>query len=233
MKSVVLLLCWLDSCSPLPWQLVCWVCGGASPEQHARSTPASPEHRPGLRQGRKVLEGRRCDQTYLAKAPRRGTCQPSLWLYSPCTFRQLIVSSQRERKLHTNADKTAGQVEQECLIWLIRARLQVNIVFFFVVVVSLVFFLTLMPLSRCARVTAADTDLFPRTQFKLPGSRIPGTHTRISAFHIYRPRFFPLLCQLFMKIVTVINPACACVRMSAEEDDFHRLSKGGWRDVST
>ena len=30
-----------------------------------------------------------------------------------------------------------------------------------------------------------------------------------------------------MKIITVINPVCACVRTSAENDDFHILSKGG------
>ena len=101
---------------------------------------------------------------------------------------------------------------------------------FFVVVVSLVFFLTLMPLSRCARVTAADTDLFPRTQFKLPGSRIPGTHTRISAFHIYRPRFFPLLCQFLTKIIIVIVTVCArasrhLLRMMTFKV-FRRVGKG-------
>ena len=36
-------------------------------------------------------------------------------------------------------------------------------------------------------------------------------------------RIHPLLCQLLMKILVVINPVCACVRPSAEDDDFQRL----------
>ena len=35
-----------------------------------------------------------------------------------------------------------------------------------------------------------------------------------------------LLCQFLTKIIIVINLVCACVKTSAEDDDFQRLSKG-------
>ena len=44
---------------------------------------------------------------------------------------------------------------------------------------------------------------------------------------VIRPRFYPLLCQVLKKIIMVINPVCACVKTSAEDGDFQRLSKGG------
>ena len=37
---------------------------------------------------------------------------------------------------------------------------------------------------------------------------------------------YPLLCQFLMKIMIVINLMCACVKTSAEDDDFQSLSKG-------
>ena len=43
-----------------------------------------------------------------------------------------------------------------------------------------------------------------------------------------KPRFYPLPCRFLMKIIIDINPVCACVRTSAEDDDFQRLSNGGW-----
>ena len=42
---------------------------------------------------------------------------------------------------------------------------------------------------------------------------------------VIRPRSYPLLCQFLMKIITVINLVCACVKTSAEDDDFQSLSK--------
>ena len=42
---------------------------------------------------------------------------------------------------------------------------------------------------------------------------------------VIRPRSCPLLCQFLMKIIIVINLVCACVKTSAEEDDFQSLSK--------
>ena len=43
---------------------------------------------------------------------------------------------------------------------------------------------------------------------------------------IIRPPSYPLLCQFLMKIIIVINLVCACVKTSAEDDDFQSLSKG-------
>ena len=42
---------------------------------------------------------------------------------------------------------------------------------------------------------------------------------------VIRPRSYPLLCEFLMKITIVINLACACVKTSAEHDDFESLSK--------
>ena len=43
-----------------------------------------------------------------------------------------------------------------------------------------------------------------------------------------KPRFYPLLCQFFMKIIIVFNPVCAFVRtVAAAGADFQRRSKGG------
>ena len=46
---------------------------------------------------------------------------------------------------------------------------------------------------------------------------------------VVRPRSYPLLCQFLMKIIA-INLVCACVKTSAEDDDFQSLSKGGERE---
>ena len=44
-----------------------------------------------------------------------------------------------------------------------------------------------------------------------------------------KPRFYPLLRQFLMKVIIDINPVCAkCVRTPAEDDEFQRLSMGGW-----
>ena len=43
---------------------------------------------------------------------------------------------------------------------------------------------------------------------------------------VIRPRFYPLLCQVLTKMIKVIDLVCACVKTSAEDDDFQRLSKG-------
>ena len=43
---------------------------------------------------------------------------------------------------------------------------------------------------------------------------------------VIRPRSYPMLGQFFMKIIIVINLVCACVKASAEDDDFQSLSKG-------
>ena len=43
---------------------------------------------------------------------------------------------------------------------------------------------------------------------------------------VIRPPSYPLLCQFLMKIIKVITPVCACVKTSAEDDDFQSLSKG-------
>ena len=43
---------------------------------------------------------------------------------------------------------------------------------------------------------------------------------------VIRPHSYPLLCQFLMKIIIVINLVCACVKTSAEDDDFQSLSKG-------
>ena len=43
---------------------------------------------------------------------------------------------------------------------------------------------------------------------------------------VIRPRSYPLLCQFLMKIIIVINLVCACIKTSAEDDDFQSLSKG-------
>ena len=43
---------------------------------------------------------------------------------------------------------------------------------------------------------------------------------------VIRPRSYPLLCQFLTKIIIVINLVCACVKTSAEDDDFQRLLKG-------
>ena len=50
--------------------------------------------------------------------------------------------------------------------------------------------------------------------------------------NVIKPCFHPLLYQFLMKSIIVINPVCTCAKMSAEDDDFQRLSKGKWRDVS-
>ena len=44
---------------------------------------------------------------------------------------------------------------------------------------------------------------------------------------VIRPRSYPLLSQLLMKIIIVINLVCVWVKTSAEDDDFQSLSKGG------
>ena len=41
-----------------------------------------------------------------------------------------------------------------------------------------------------------------------------------------RPGSYPLLCQFLTKIRIVINLVFACVKTSAEDDDFQSLSKG-------
>ena len=43
---------------------------------------------------------------------------------------------------------------------------------------------------------------------------------------VVKPCFCPLLCQFLMSVIIVISPAHACVRMSAEEDDFQREGGG-------
>ena len=42
-----------------------------------------------------------------------------------------------------------------------------------------------------------------------------------------RLRFYPVLSQCLTKIIIVINLVCACVKTSAEDDDFQRLSRVG------
>ena len=37
---------------------------------------------------------------------------------------------------------------------------------------------------------------------------------------IIKPHFYPQLCQFLMKIIPVINWACACDKTSVEDDDF-------------
>ena len=39
---------------------------------------------------------------------------------------------------------------------------------------------------------------------------------------VIRPRFYSLLCQILTKIIKVTNLVCACVKTSAEDDDFQR-----------
>ena len=41
---------------------------------------------------------------------------------------------------------------------------------------------------------------------------------------IIKPRFHPVLCKFLMKIITVIYSVRACVRTSAEDDDFQRAN---------
>ena len=41
----------------------------------------------------------------------------------------------------------------------------------------------------------------------------------------------PFALSVLDDIIIVINPLSACVRTSAEDDNFHRLSKGGVGDV--
>ena len=43
---------------------------------------------------------------------------------------------------------------------------------------------------------------------------------------VIRPRSYPLLCQFLIKIMKVTNLMCACVKTSAEDDDFQRERKG-------
>ena len=43
---------------------------------------------------------------------------------------------------------------------------------------------------------------------------------------VIRPRSYLLLCQFLTKFIIVINLVCACVKTSAEDNDFQRLSKG-------
>ena len=50
---------------------------------------------------------------------------------------------------------------------------------------------------------------------------------------VVRPCFYPLLCQFLMKIIIVINFVCVCVRTSAEDEDFQKLSEARCRDVCT
>ena len=38
--------------------------------------------------------------------------------------------------------------------------------------------------------------------------------------------FYPSLCQFWVKIITVINRVCACIRTSAEDDNFPREGRG-------
>ena len=40
---------------------------------------------------------------------------------------------------------------------------------------------------------------------------------------VIRHRSYPLLGQIFMKIIIVINLVCACVKASAEDDHFQSL----------
>ena len=42
---------------------------------------------------------------------------------------------------------------------------------------------------------------------------------------VIRPRSYPRLCQFLTKIMIVINLVCACVKTSAEDVDFQRLSE--------
>ena len=48
---------------------------------------------------------------------------------------------------------------------------------------------------------------------------------------VTKPCFYPLVRQFLATIIIVINPVCASVRTSAPDDDFQRLSKGGWGEV--
>ena len=41
-----------------------------------------------------------------------------------------------------------------------------------------------------------------------------------------KPHFYPQLCQFLMTIIPVINSVCACIRMSAEDDNFPREGEG-------
>ena len=43
---------------------------------------------------------------------------------------------------------------------------------------------------------------------------------------IIKPRFYPQLCQFLMTIIPVINSVGACIRMSAEDDNFLREGEG-------
>ena len=43
---------------------------------------------------------------------------------------------------------------------------------------------------------------------------------------VIRPRSYPLLSQFLMKTIIIINRVCACVKTSAEDDDFQSISKG-------
>ena len=54
-------------------------------------------------------------------------------------------------------------------------------------------------------------------RFLLPGTLIQT---------IIKPCFYPRLCQFVMKIVPVINCMCACIRMSANVDNFPREGRG-------
>ena len=49
---------------------------------------------------------------------------------------------------------------------------------------------------------------------------------------VIRPRSYPLLCQFVTKITIVTNSVCACVKTSAEEEEFQRPPEGGSGDVS-
>ena len=51
-----------------------------------------------------------------------------------------------------------------------------------------------------------------------PGSIIIQTVTK--------PRFYPRCCPFLMTIIPVINCMCACVRTSAEDDNFPREGGG-------
>ena len=55
--------------------------------------------------------------------------------------------------------------------------------------------------------------LLPRTKYKT----------------VIKPRFYPRLCQFWMKIIPVINWVCACVKTSVEDDNFLRE---GWGCVN-
>ena len=43
---------------------------------------------------------------------------------------------------------------------------------------------------------------------------------------ITKPHFYPQFCQFSKKIIPVLNSVCACIRTSAEDDNFSREDGG-------